>query len=265
MSPYDGPPPAWAMPEGVNASLWEYTHTDWLAESEDGYFLDHPLFKRDLPEVSSRFVEPGPLIDLGCGVGRASLHFAAKGFPVLAVELAHPMLRKVGEKAREAGVSVGLLEANLCDLRCLPDASFTYGVSLFSTIGMIRTRHARRKALGETARILHPGGRLALHAHNIYLNAYDSQGRRWLLSQFLPTLLGSDSAGDREMTYRGIPRMKVHLYRWRELKRDLHRAGLRIDESIPLDTVTADDIRMPRLLPSLRAGGWLLFLRRTGG
>ncbi len=263
MSPPGGPPPAWALPEGVNASLWQYAHTDWLAESEDGYFLDHPLFKRDLPEVSARFHEPGPLVDLGCGVGRAALHFAGRGFPVLAVELSHAMLRKVREKAQAESLSVGLLEANLCNLRCLPDASFDYGVSLFSTIGMIRGRAARRKALCEAARLLRSNGRLALHAHNIYLNADHSQGRRWLLSQILPTLLGRDDAGDREMTYRGIPRMRVHLYRWRELKRDLNRAGLRIDESIPLDTVTAQTIPMPRLLPSIRAGGWLLFLRRS--
>jgi ubiquinone/menaquinone biosynthesis C-methylase UbiE len=258
-----GPPPDWALPEGVNAALWEYAHTDWLAESEDGYFLDHPLFQRDLPEVAARFTQPAPLIDLGCGVGRAALHFAAKGFPVVAVELSHAMLRKVGQKARAANVRVGLLEANLCALGCLPDASFAYAVSLFSTIGMIRGREPRRRALSEAARLLRPGGRMALHAHNIFLNAHDSQGRRWLLSQIVPTLLGRDDAGDREMTYRGIPNMQVHLYRWRELKRDLARAGLRIDESLPLDTVTAATIPAPWLLPSIRAGGWLLFLSRA--
>jgi SAM-dependent methyltransferase len=263
MSRPAGPPPSWALPEGVNPALWEYTHTAWLAESEDGYFLDHPLFRRDLPEVAARFTDPAPLIDLGCGVGRAALHFAARGFPVVAVELSHAMLQKVGEKAAAADVRVDRLEANLCRLGCLPDGHFAYAVSLFSTLGMIRGREARRRALAEAARVLRPGGRFALHAHNIFLNRTDPQGRRWLLSQVVPTLLGRDSAGDRMMTYRGIPNMEVHLYRWGELKRDLARAGLRIDESIPLDTVTAATIPTPWLLPSLRAGGWLLFLSRT--
>ena len=31
---FDRIPPAWRLPEGVNASLWEYTHTPRLAEEE---------------------------------------------------------------------------------------------------------------------------------------------------------------------------------------------------------------------------------------
>lgn len=61
------------------------------------------------------------------------------------------------------------------------------------------------------------------------------------------------------MTYRGIPRMEVHLYRWGELKRSLRTAGFRIEETIPLNEVTSTPIERPWLLPSIRAGGWLVF------
>ena len=64
------------------------------------------------------------------------------------------------------------------------------------------------------------------------------------------------------MTYRGIPGMRVHLYRWGELKRSLHGAGFRIDEVIPLDEVTAEPIRWPRVLHNIRAGGWIVFASR---
>ena len=64
------------------------------------------------------------------------------------------------------------------------------------------------------------------------------------------------------MTYRGIPGMRVHLYRWGELKRALHGAGFRIDEVIPLDEVTAEPIRWPRMLHNVRAGGWIVFASR---
>ena len=64
------------------------------------------------------------------------------------------------------------------------------------------------------------------------------------------------------MTYRGIPGMQVHLYRWGELKRALNGAGFRIDEVIPLDEVTAEPIRWPRMLHNLRAGGWIVFASR---
>src|SRR3954470_23684086 len=85
-------PPSWRLPEGVNASLWEYTQTPRLAEEEDEYFRDHPLFEADARALESRFTAPGPLVDLGCGTGRHALRFALRGFPVVAVELSQAML-----------------------------------------------------------------------------------------------------------------------------------------------------------------------------
>src|SRR5262245_28664665 len=131
-------PPAWRLPEGVDAALWEYAHTDWLAQSEDAYFQDHPLSRTDLPTIAARFGPPGPLVDLGCGVGRGALYFARRGFPAVAVDLSHAMLREVGRRASHESLSVGLVEANLCQLGCFPDRSFAYALALFSTLGMIR-------------------------------------------------------------------------------------------------------------------------------
>lgn len=261
----DPTPPAWQLPEGVNASLWQYAHTPRLAIEEDDYFAGHPLFVADAHALDARFTEPAPLIDLGCGSGRLAIRFARAGFPVVAVDLSQAMLRQLGARAREEGLSIGLLQANLCDLRSLPDASFAYALSMFSTLGMIRGAKARRHALAESFRLLRPGGRLALHAHNLWLNLQDPQGRRWLLGQVPRLLLRHPEAGDRRMTYRGIPNMVVHLYRWRELRDDLRSVGFLIDEVLPIDTIHARPIPFPRLLPSLRAGGWLLFLRKPGG
>ncbi len=256
------PPPHWRLPEGVNHALWEYTHTPWLAESEDNYFLGHPLFRADEDAVMSRFHERGPLVDLGCGVGRMALAFARRGFPVVAVELSQAMLEKVETKAQTEGLCVNLIRANLCHLECLPDDHFAYALSMFSTLGMIRGAPARRQALSESARILRPGGRLALHAHNLWLNLRDWQSRGWLVTHLIKTLLGHEDAGDRRMLYRGIPNMEVHLYRWRELKRDLRQAGFAIEEVLPIDTVHARLIPFPRLVHSLRAGGWIVFARK---
>ncbi len=254
--------PAWKLPTGVNAALWRYAHTPRLADDEDAYFAGHPLFRADRDALDARFVDPGTLVDLGAGAGRLSVHFAARGFEVTAVDLSASMLRAVGDRAREvigADHRVRRVQANLCDLRSLPDATFDYAVSMFSTLGMIRGPAARRRALCEAARVLRPGGRLALHAHNLFLNLRDPQGRRWLASQLLPTLLRRPDAGDRRMTYRRIPGMEVHLYRWPELRRELTAAGFRIDETLPIDPVHARPIPYPRLLPSVRAGGWIVF------
>ncbi|WP_165071813.1 class I SAM-dependent methyltransferase [Paludisphaera rhizosphaerae] len=257
------PPPAWRLPQGVNTSLWEYFNTPRLAAEEDAYFAGHPLFEADAEALDDRFRPPGRLVDLGCGAGRHAIRSASRGFDVVAIDLARPMLDVVSRKAEDAGTRLLTVQANLCNLGCLPSETFDYATSMFSTLGMIRGRDARRQALAETARVLKPGGRLALHAHNIWLNLRDPQGRRWLFRQLPRLFRGSEEFGDRRMTYRGIPGMEVHLYRWRELKRELTRAGFRIDEVIPLDEVTAAPIPNPRRFPSLRAGGWLVFATRA--
>ena len=204
---------------------------------------------------------PGRLVDLGCGAGRHALRFASRGFSVVAIDLSRAMLQTVQRKALglEEGPSLLPLQANLCRLGCLADGSFDYGLSMFSTLGMIRSRAARKKALGEAARILRPGGRLALHVHNLWLNLRNSQGRLWLLGQLGRALRLQADVGDRRMTYRGIHGMEVHLYRWGELKRELRGAELRIDEVIPLEDVTYQPIHRPWLFPSFRAGGWIVF------
>src|SRR4051812_19410301 len=102
-------PPAWKLPEGVNASLWEYTQTPRLADEDEAYFRGHPLFETDARLLDTRFTVPGPLVDLGCGTGRHALRFAHRGFPVVAVELSRAMLAQVAVQAHAMGVARSLL------------------------------------------------------------------------------------------------------------------------------------------------------------
>jgi ubiquinone/menaquinone biosynthesis C-methylase UbiE len=255
-------PPAWRLPDGVDPPLWEYARSERLAAEEDAYFADHPLFQADQRAIDERFVVPGRLVDLGCGTGRHAIRFACRGFAVTAVDLSRPMLVVVGEKAQAQGVALVRLQANLCRLGCIPDQSFDYALSMFSSLGMIRGQASRRRALAEVRRILQPDGQLAIHAHNLWLNLRDTQGRSWLRAQAWRSLLGRAELGDRQMNYRGMSGMRVHLYRWGEFKGELHDAGFRIDEVLALDEVFAAPITAPWFLHALRAGGWIVFATR---
>ncbi len=256
-------PPAWRLPEGVDAPLWEYTHTPRLAADEDAYFADHPLFRVDEQALDARFVAPGRLVDLGCGAGRHAIRFAQRGFPVTAVDLSRSMLYKVGLKAEAAGIELNRVQANLCRLGCFPDHTFDYALSMFSTLGMIRGREPRHRALEEAWRILRPSGRIAIHVHNLWLNLRDSQGRQWLRRQFWRALLRQTELGDRQMSYRGIASMRVHLYRWGEFKRELRTAGFRIEEVLPLEDISYEMLPVPWFAHQWRAGGWIIFASRA--
>ena len=262
MNPEVEPPPLWRMPRGVNASLWDYARSERLAAEEDAYFRDHPLFLRDAALLDSRFSEPTSLIDLGCGAGRLSLHFARKGFAVTAIDLSFPMLSKVREKARGEGLDIRTVRANLCDMGAIRDGAFGAAIAMFSTLGMIRGAALRRRALAEFGRVLQPGGVLAMHAHNLWLNLHDPQGRRWLLGNLFEAWTRNREAGDRRMTYRGIPAMEVHLYRFGELRKALLAAGLAIEKVVHLDATTSESIPGPWFLGNYRAGGWVIFARR---
>ncbi len=250
--------PDWKLPTGVDRALWNYTQATRLATTERSYFDGHPLLEADRSWLNHHWCEPGPLADLGSGTGRISIHFASKGFAVTAVDLSTSMLRELGLEAQARDLKVPLIRVR-GDLGRLPLATsqFRYAALMFSTLGMIRGRPARRRVLREAARILKADGQLALHAHNLWEQLRNPQGRRWLIETGLRGLLGRPRA-DRPMTYRGIPEIRVHSYRWPELLDDLRSARLRPEIVEPIDAISAQPIVRPGWLAHLRAGGWLV-------
>lgn len=255
--------PSWLLPRGVSRSLWEYAHDPQIARQDDHHLAGSPLVDLDRQVVERWLSTPGSVIDLGCGTGRLLVPFAQRGYPALGVDLSFEALQVARERAAGAGVTVGLLRANLCELDALPGGVFDYALLMFGTLGMVEGDAHRRSLLRHARRLLKPGGKFALHAHNVWSHLSNPQGRRWLVRDRLKWLLGRDSTGDTHRDYRGIPHMYHHAFTRGELLALLAAYGFAIDEVVPV--MAATGTASPRWLDHFRANGWIVLTHATAG
>jgi len=250
------------LPSGVTRALWEYAHDTAIARDYDQFTANSPLLELDLHLLRERFGQPGRLLDLGCGSGRVAIPFAQQGWEVTGVDLSLDMLQVTREKAQQAGVELSLVEANLCELNCLPAGNYDAVLLMFGTLGMIAGVENRAQVLRGAAERLRPGGRVALHVHNVWSHLFTRGNRLWLIKDRLRRLGRYPTAGDRRSPYRGIPNMYIHYFSLAEITRLLRGAGLVVRETIPLS------IRQDAPLPGtymdrhFRAGGWIVIAER---
>ncbi|MEO0530312.1 MAG: class I SAM-dependent methyltransferase [Planctomycetota bacterium] len=262
--------PDWQLPPGVPRGAWDYAQSKLVADDYDDYHAENTLFDFEEQVLREEFGEPPPdgvIADLGCGSGRALVPLCRAGWRGLAVDLSDAMLDVVRQKAELEGLAIDCVQANLVELTRdrVPDASADHATCLFSTLGMIRGRDNRFTALRHMARVLKSGGRLVLHVHNFWFNLYDPGGPGWVVRSLARGVLSRDGyeMGDKTYSYRGVPNFFLHVFRPAELRRDLRAAHLRVRRWIPLDVSRRHALPRPRLLPSLRANGWIIVAEKT--
>lgn len=248
--------PDWQLPAGVDRGLWDYLHAADMVSGYDEQMRTSPLAQADVAFCERAFPTPGKLVDLGCGTGRLSLHFAARGYECVGVDLSDEMLAKGRENATTVGMGVEWIKGNLVDLTDLPEQSFDYAACLFSTLGMVHGHENRAKVLANAFRLLKPGGRFVLHVHNRFFRGL---GFARVCGQFTRTLFERSSAGDITMpqAYSGAP-LTLHHFMRHEAIQMLWGAGFRTLESLPLRT----DGHRASWPTAIRAYGWLLLADR---
>src|SRR5436190_49226 len=106
-------PADWQLPAGVDRGLWDYLTDPGVARGYDASLADSLLFRLDQHFVEQHCPVTSRLIDLGCGTGRLLVALAQRGTWALGVDLSAEMLAVARDKARQAGVRVELLRANL--------------------------------------------------------------------------------------------------------------------------------------------------------
>ncbi|HKS70429.1 MAG TPA: class I SAM-dependent methyltransferase [Ktedonobacterales bacterium] len=141
--------------------------TEQMARFVD--LLDEARARRPIPDLGrpgdditlDEYLNFVPVLDAGCGPGRDARVLAAYGLPVLGVDLSQGMLDEAGERTARR-LPTGFVRYALMDLRRLelPDASCR-GVWAAASLLHLPKRVASR-AMAELARVLRPGGPLAL-------------------------------------------------------------------------------------------------------
>ena len=259
--------PQWQLPTGVSRGLWDYTQSTVVAEDYDDFFAYTSLFSLDEQVILDELEQNGQLedliADLGCGTGRALKKLCTAGYRGLAVDFSWPMLKVIKQKIKKADLPIHCVRANLVELDALAINSVDHCICLFSTLGMIQGRENRRQALQHMARITRSGGSCVIHIHNVWFNFYDPGGPWWLLKNIVRSCFSRNlELGDKTFEYRGVPNMFLHVFRWREIKKDLRLAGFKIKKVIPLHSTRQHELKHRWWVPNLRANGWVIVARK---
>lgn len=148
------------------------TGADWdKTYSEPGY-----AFGTDpndfLVQVAAR-IPPGPVLCLGEGEGRNAVYLAARGHEVTAVDYSQVGLKKARALARERGVVIETVLADLADFD-MGRGIWAGVVSIFIQIPPELRRDMHRRAV----QALRPGGVFVAEAYAVEQAALESGGPR---------------------------------------------------------------------------------------
>lgn len=149
--------PSGVMPHGPEgARLLERWDAPYRQERLPGWDVGRPC-SHLVKAVEEETFRPGRVIVLGCGSGTNAIYLAGKGFEVTAVDVAPSALAIAAKKAREAGVKVNWVLADVVALPKLEafDLVFDRGcyhhICLYNSAGYVealrRLSHVDTRAL----------------------------------------------------------------------------------------------------------------------
>ena len=168
--------------------------------------------------IDALALDPGAkVLEVGCGAGLATLELARRGYAVLSTDSSADMVALASQRIAKAGLDVAVC------LYDLPDLDHARGgVDRGLARGGLPGRDSPRRALGEIARVLAPGGHAILSADNrLRLNGLVEPAENPI---FVPAKYARRAA----RAHRGRPRSGaiVRLYTPGRVDRWLVAAGL---------------------------------------
>jgi 2-polyprenyl-3-methyl-5-hydroxy-6-metoxy-1,4-benzoquinol methylase len=221
------------MPEINEAGRAVFEQRATVESWDSDYY--HPIAERYYDRAIATMlrlmeVEPGAtVLDAGCGPGVHSVRVARAGYRVYAIDVSQTMLTEAQSRVAAAGAasSVEFSRQDLTRLT-LPDASFRYAFSW----GVIIHIHDVEKALDEFARIVEPGGKLALYVTN--QSAWDHKLERLLRFMLRKPLLGRTTVALGTGTLYDLHEQKLWVWQFNigELERQLQVRGFKLTHRI---------------------------------
>jgi glycine/sarcosine N-methyltransferase len=106
------------------------------------------------------------LLDLGCGTGEHSRHFAAKGWRVTGVDASADTIETAVREAGGAGANPVFVVADLRESDRLPGAPFGAALCLGNTLPFLTAPDDLERTFAALHRALHPGGVLVAQILN---------------------------------------------------------------------------------------------------
>lgn len=173
----------------------------------------------------------GAVLDVCTGTGDLALAYAAKAAPgvrVVGSDFCAPMLAHGIEKGRRSGSRVEWVEA---DAMALPFADG--GFDLVSVAFGLRNIADTARGLAEMARVLRPGGRLAILEFSLPGNPLIRAGYLWYFRHVLP-FIGNLVARNRSDAYTYLNKSVEEFPSGERLGALVRAAGFATVEMIPL-------------------------------
>lgn len=118
--------------------------------------VENGAYAADLELWEELAAAGGPTLELGCGSGRVALWLAGRGHDVVAVDVVGELVAAVAQRAREGGLSVDTIVADIRELECPERVAVV--LAPMHVVQLLETGADRLAALERVSALLSPGG-----------------------------------------------------------------------------------------------------------
>ncbi|HJQ94609.1 MAG TPA: class I SAM-dependent methyltransferase [Acidimicrobiia bacterium] len=208
--------PKGSLPSDVEDPYDFFRRADVVAEYAGFDFLTPP--ERLILEISRPLLSGGRMLDIGVGAGRTAFHFAPLAASYVGIDVAEEMIAACRRRFEHFEGQATFKTGDVRDLTGFDDSEFDGVLFSFNGLDTVGDHFERALALNEMARVLRPGGLLALSCNNL---GY----ARWSMS-FPATVLARFRwyrSGLSLLRPRNLKRLAIEARRWRRHNRHLPR------------------------------------------